>query len=90
MSDGAKAYYEDEREKYYKENHKKHEKAIEDYINSDKFKRLVELRIMFKEYREWMQLEEQAKIVIQQNDTVNWCDNNVEIIRTKGIKNDNI
>lgn len=84
MSDGAKSWYEDEREEHYKQNHKKHEQAIKDYIESDKFKRLVELREMFKEYREWQRLEEHAVMVIEQNDTVNWCSDEVNTIRTKG------
>lgn len=60
MSDGMKAWADDEHEEYYKTNHIKDTKEFEDYLKSPEFRRLVELRIKYKELRELQALEYQA------------------------------
>ena len=59
-----------EQKKKFEENikkQKKQKKLVSDYVNSKKFKRLVELRLKYAELRELKRLEENLEYFLQQN-----------------------
>jgi hypothetical protein len=87
MSSGQQSWADDCREEYYKENKDIHRNKLDVYASSDEFKRLVELREKFKEYREWKMLEAmQTRLINEVCTTINWCDDTIKKIENAGIE----
>jgi hypothetical protein len=85
MSSGQQSWADDCREEYYKENKDKDLKTLEDYKNGEEYRRLIELRKMFKEYREWKWLEDrQDRVINKISGTIPWSHDSIREIEMAG------
>jgi hypothetical protein len=83
MSSGQKDWADEIAFEYERTTRPKHEKRLAEYMASDEYKRLLELRAKFKELNEYRRLEERARKLIQNCELAD--DDLLFAVRTTGL-----